>query len=108
MGQLIPSLDRPLAPLAVAFRREVFDLFRRRVAAWIVCLGRHTICRVWEITAEKSSLPAVEPSFVDNSSEPMPGSLSACRSRREGACELRSQDGFLPSEILAERKEAAL
>jgi hypothetical protein len=52
MDQLIPSLDQLLAPLAVAFRKEVFDLFRRMVAAWIVCLGRHTICRVWETTGQ--------------------------------------------------------
>jgi DDE superfamily endonuclease len=52
MDQLIPTLDLLLAPLAVAFRKEVFDLFRRIVAAWIVCLGRHTICRVWETTGQ--------------------------------------------------------
>ena len=52
MDQLIPSLDSLLAPLAVAFRTEVFALFRRMVAAWIVCLGRHTICRVWETTGQ--------------------------------------------------------
>ena len=52
MDQLIPSLDHLLAPLAVAFRKEVFDLFRRMVAAWIVCLGRHTIGRVWETTGQ--------------------------------------------------------
>ena len=52
MDQLIPSLDHLLAPLAVAFRKEVFDLFRRVVAAWIVCLGRHTISRVWETTGQ--------------------------------------------------------
>jgi hypothetical protein len=52
MDQLIPSLDQLLAPLAVAFRTEVFALFRRMVAAWIVCLGRHTISRVWETTGQ--------------------------------------------------------
>src|SRR6516225_11418312 len=52
MDQLMPSLDLLLAPLAVAFRKEVFDLFRRMVAAWIVCLGRHTISRVWETTGQ--------------------------------------------------------
>jgi hypothetical protein len=52
MDQLIPSLDQLLAPLAVVFRKEVFELFRRMVAAWIVCLGRHTICRVWETTGQ--------------------------------------------------------
>ncbi len=52
MDQLLPSLDPLLAPLSVVFRKEVFDLFRRMVAAWIVCLGRHTICRVWETTGQ--------------------------------------------------------
>src|SRR6185312_15146166 len=52
MDQLIPSLDHLLAPLAVAFRKEVFALFRHLVAAWIVCLGRHTISRVWETTGQ--------------------------------------------------------
>jgi len=52
MDQLIPSLDQLLTPLAVVFRKEVFDLFRSMVAAWIVCLGRHTICRVWETTGQ--------------------------------------------------------
>src|SRR6516162_3390917 len=52
MDQLMPTLDLLLDPLAVAFRKEVFDLFRRFVAAWIVCLGRHTICRVWETTGQ--------------------------------------------------------
>jgi hypothetical protein len=52
MDQLIPSLDQLLAPLADVFQKEVFDLFRRMVAAWIVCLGRHTICRVWETTGQ--------------------------------------------------------
>jgi hypothetical protein len=52
MDQLIPSLDSLLAPLAVAFRTEVFALFRRMVAAWIVCLGRRTLSRVWETTGQ--------------------------------------------------------
>jgi hypothetical protein len=52
MDQLIPSLDHRLAPLAVAFRKEVFDLFRRMIAAWIVCLGRRTISRVWETAGQ--------------------------------------------------------
>ena len=52
MDQLIPALDSLLAPLAAAFRTEVFALFRCMVAAWIVCLGRHTISRVWETTGQ--------------------------------------------------------
>jgi hypothetical protein len=48
----MPSLDLLLAPFAVAFRREVFDLFRQLVPAWIVCLGRRTVSRVWETTGQ--------------------------------------------------------
>ncbi|HZY85529.1 MAG TPA: transposase [Gemmataceae bacterium] len=50
MDQLIPSLHLLLAPLAGAFRPEVHRLFCHIVAAWIVCLGRRTISRVWETT----------------------------------------------------------
>jgi hypothetical protein len=52
MDQLIPSLHLLLAPLAVAFRSEVHPLFCSMVAAWIVCLGRRTISRVWETTGQ--------------------------------------------------------
>jgi sigma-B regulation protein RsbU (phosphoserine phosphatase) len=52
MDQLIPSLNSLLAPLAAAFRTEVFALFRCMVAAWTVCLGRRTISRVWETTGQ--------------------------------------------------------
>jgi hypothetical protein len=50
MDQLIPSLHLLLAPLAVAFRSEVYSSFCLTVSAWIVCLGRRTIGRVWETT----------------------------------------------------------
>ena len=52
MDQLIPSLTRLLDPLAPAFRKEVFPMFCKMVAAWIVCLGRRTISRVWETTGQ--------------------------------------------------------
>jgi DDE superfamily endonuclease len=52
MDQLIPSLHLLLDPLAPAFRSEVYALFRDLVAAWIVCLGRRTISRVWETTGQ--------------------------------------------------------
>ena len=61
MDQLIPSLDSLLAPLAAAFRTEVFALFRCMVAAWIVCLGRHTICRIWETTGQAQQRNALTP-----------------------------------------------
>jgi len=50
MDQLIPTLLVLLDPLAPAFRKEVFSSFRLTVVAWIVCLGRRTISRVWETT----------------------------------------------------------
>ncbi|MGO8745941.1 MAG: hypothetical protein ACLQNE_08115 [Thermoguttaceae bacterium] len=43
MDQLIPSLLVLLDPYVTVFRREVFDMFRLTVGAWIVCLGRRTI-----------------------------------------------------------------
>lgn len=52
MDELIPSLQALLAPLAGAFRQEVHARFCMLVAAWIVCLGRRTISRVWETTGQ--------------------------------------------------------
>jgi DDE superfamily endonuclease len=52
MDELIPTLHLLLDPLAPAFRREVHELFCKVVAAWIVCLGRRTISRVWETTGQ--------------------------------------------------------
>ena len=52
MDELIPSLHVLLDPLAGAFRPEVHASFCLTVAAWIVCLGRRTISRVWETTGQ--------------------------------------------------------
>src|SRR5271168_2751894 len=53
MDELIPTLRVLLVdPLAGAFRQEVHSLFCKVVAAWIVCLGRRTISRVWETTGQ--------------------------------------------------------
>lgn len=52
MNELIPTLHVLLGPLAGAFRQEVHTLFCQVVAAWIVCLGRRTISRVWETTGQ--------------------------------------------------------
>ena len=52
MDELIPTLHFLLDPLAPAFRQEVHGLFCKMVAAWIVCLGRRTISRVWETTGQ--------------------------------------------------------
>src|SRR5438105_15387714 len=52
MNQLIPSLEDLLRGLAPAFRQEVHGMFCQMVAAWICCLGRRTISRVWETTGQ--------------------------------------------------------
>jgi hypothetical protein len=54
MDQLIPSVQLLLDPLAPAFRREVYRLFCAMVAAWIICLGRRSISRVWESTGQSA------------------------------------------------------
>lgn len=55
MDQPIPSLDIFLVLFAAAFRREVFATFRQTVVAWIVCLGRRSISRVWETTGKSAT-----------------------------------------------------
>jgi DDE superfamily endonuclease len=52
MDQLIPGLRVFLDPLSAAFRAEVHASFCLMVVAWIVCLGRRTISRVWETTGQ--------------------------------------------------------
>ena len=50
-----------LAPFSVCFSEPVFATFQVMVAAWIVCVGRRTISRVWETTgrsAQHSHCPA--------------------------------------------------
>jgi hypothetical protein len=39
-----------LAPFSACFSAPVFAIFQVMVAAWIVCLGRRTISRVWQTT----------------------------------------------------------
>ena len=50
MDQLIPSLAQLVERFAPCFRQEVSQTFVVMMAAWIVCLGRRTISRVWETT----------------------------------------------------------
>jgi hypothetical protein len=52
MDQLIPTLGVFLGLFAPAFREEVFGTFQQMVVAWIVCLGRRSISRVWETTGK--------------------------------------------------------
>jgi len=61
MDQLTPGFRQLLDPFAACFRPEVFTTFCLMTAAWVVCLGRRTISRVWETTgraADHSHLPA--------------------------------------------------
>ena len=55
MDQLIPSLEVLLDPLVIVFREEVFKMFCLTIGAWIVCLGRRTISRVWETTGQSET-----------------------------------------------------
>jgi hypothetical protein len=41
-----------LAPFSVCFNEPVYATFKVMVAAWIVCLGRRTISRVWQTTGQ--------------------------------------------------------
>ena len=52
MDQLIPTLQSFLAVLTPAFRLEAAVMFQTMVGAWIACLGRRTISRVWETTGQ--------------------------------------------------------
>jgi hypothetical protein len=61
VDQIIPSLQVLLDPLSCCFRAEVFSTFSVMTVAWINCLGRRTISRVWETTGrskEHSHCPA--------------------------------------------------
>ena len=50
MDQLTLPLHVLVGGYAGCFRAEVFQMFRSMLGAWIVCLGRRTISRVWETT----------------------------------------------------------
>ena len=52
MDLLIPSLVVLVNPLHNCFRKEVFEMFRLMIGAWIVCLGRRSISRIWETTGK--------------------------------------------------------
>jgi hypothetical protein len=55
MDQLTPPLLFLVEQFAVPFRLEAFAMFRLMVGAWIVCLGRRTISRVWETTGQSQA-----------------------------------------------------
>jgi hypothetical protein len=54
LDQLTPSFRALLGPFWVCFRCEPFSTFSALVAAWVVCLGRRTISRVWETTGRSA------------------------------------------------------
>src|SRR5918994_414160 len=55
MDHLTPSLLALLEAFRPCFRQEVFCVFRLMTAAWLVCLGRRTISRVWQTTGRSAS-----------------------------------------------------
>jgi hypothetical protein len=55
MDHLTPSLCGLLDLFSDCFRPEVFATFRLMLAAWIVCLGRRSISRVWETTGRSAA-----------------------------------------------------
>src|SRR5215213_4894381 len=55
MDQLTPDLAALLDLFRPCFRQEVFGSFRLMTAAWVVCLGRRTISRVWQTTGRSAS-----------------------------------------------------
>jgi len=55
MDQLTPSLLALLEAFRPCFRLEVFCAFRLMTAAWLVCLGRRTVSRVWQTTGRSAS-----------------------------------------------------
>ena len=50
MDELTPGFRCLLDLFAPCFRPEVFATFSLMAPAWVVCLGRRTISRVWETT----------------------------------------------------------
>ena len=50
MDQLNGSLSFLVGMYGPSFRPEVFRMFQLMLGAWIVCLGRRTVSRVWETT----------------------------------------------------------
>jgi hypothetical protein len=50
MLKITTPLVALLAPFSSCFNAPVFAIFQVMVAAWIVCLGRRTISRVWQTT----------------------------------------------------------
>ena len=54
MDQLTPGMRCLLESFAPCFRSEVFATFCLMTTAWVVCLGRRTLSRVWETTGRSA------------------------------------------------------
>lgn len=54
MDHLTDSFLRLLDPFWVCFRAEPFSTFCSMTCAWVVCLGRRTVSRVWETTGRSA------------------------------------------------------
>ena len=54
MDHLTDSFYRLLGPFWVCFRCEAFSTFCSMTCAWVVCLGRRTVSRVWETTGRSA------------------------------------------------------
>lgn len=55
MDQLTPCFRSLLESFTPCFRSEVFATFCLMTTAWLVCLGRRSISRVWETTGRSAS-----------------------------------------------------
>lgn len=55
MDQLTPCFRCLLEAFASCFRPEVFATFSLMASAWVVCLGRRSISRVWETTGRSAA-----------------------------------------------------
>jgi hypothetical protein len=54
LDHLTASFLRLLDPFWVCFRCEAFSTFCCMTAAWVVCLGRRSVSRVWETTGRSA------------------------------------------------------
>jgi len=54
LDHLTDSFLRLLDPFRVCFRCEPFSTFCCMTAAWVVCLGRRSVSRVWETTGRSA------------------------------------------------------
>ena len=61
MWEMIPSLLCCVDTLAPAFTQPSFNSNCRLLLAWVMCLGKHTLFRVGDITPASNSTVGVIP-----------------------------------------------